>query len=676
MIRAGNVPPAPGFGYTRVPLSQEDSLLLDRVSITGFRSIREKQDLHIDQFVTVLIGANDHGKTNLLEAVRALNDDYELRATDRNWDTTDSDAPRLEWTFELTPAETEELGQKAERLQADQESKKAAETDQTEDETADESEVKSTATTAKSPSAAKGQATDDEGDAEAVLAAPPITAEVIDAIKSLRTFKFVRAGVKAEVSVQLPASLSDQPFISKFLLKLRPRVELFKGTTKILDSITLAELEQPQNEFMQGIFRKAEVWDDRSTLFEINPRTQKRLADASQVLTNRIREEWQQGQDLMFILGHAGNEGNKINLSIQDPSVQRQYVQPTQRSTGFSAFFGMNMALFARKEASPANNYIFIFDEPATALHPHGQVNVQRVFETFSRKNQITYTTHSIFMVNKNYPPRNRAVTKNERGTLIDHKPYIGNWKAVRSNLGLIFSNNFFVADSTLLVEGPSDEVYVASLLRTCDRLRVIDVDLNLFSIHDAGNSADMVAMAKLMADEGRRVIVMVDGDTAGANTKKRIEQLNANVLKDGPKIEVIALLKNKSIEDLVVYPDLLRDAVNKAAHELVDGNIRKFKDGLDLGTLRESLDPAFKSQKDTTLGRALNEITKTWFDGDEEPISKLHVARIYDELVEALPAEALKPNKAELERGRELASDIHKRLRLSEKIAAETIVE
>lgn len=71
-----------------------------------------------------------------------------------------------------------------------------------------------------------------------------------------------------------------------------------------------------------------------------------------------------------------------------------------------------------------------------------------------------------------------------------------------------------------------------------------------------------------------------------------------------------------------------------------------------------------------------LNEITKTWFDGDEEPISKLHVARIYDEFVEALPADAPKPNQAELDRGRDLASDIHKRLRLSEKMAAETVVE
>jgi predicted ATP-dependent endonuclease of OLD family len=336
----------------------------------------------------------------------------------------------------------------------------------------------------------------------------------------------------------------------------------------------------------------------------------------------------------------------------------------------------MNMALFARKEASPANNYIFIFDEPATALHPHGQVNVQRVFETLSRKNQITYTTHSIFMVNKNFPPRNRAVTKTERGTVVDHKPYIGNWKAVRSNLGLILSNNFFVADTTLLVEGPSDEIYIASLLRACDRLGVIDVDLNLFSIHDAGSSADMVAMAKLMADEGRRVVAMVDGDAQGAATKKRIEQVNANQLKEGPKVEVIALLKNKSTEDYALYPELLRDAVVKTAEELVSANIRRLKEGLTVDGLRESLDKGLKDKGDVTLGKAIHDVTKIWFDGDEDPVSKLHVARVYDDLVEALGDDSPKPAKAELTAGRELAADIHKRLKLPEKMASETVVE
>ena len=35
---------------------------------------------------TVVLGANDHGKTNLLNAIRTLNDDCGFTSEDENWD--------------------------------------------------------------------------------------------------------------------------------------------------------------------------------------------------------------------------------------------------------------------------------------------------------------------------------------------------------------------------------------------------------------------------------------------------------------------------------------------------------------------------------------------------------------------------------------------------------------
>lgn len=47
---------------------------LVRVSIEGYRSIKERLDVTLDPHVTVLLGANDHGKTNFLQALRHLNE--------------------------------------------------------------------------------------------------------------------------------------------------------------------------------------------------------------------------------------------------------------------------------------------------------------------------------------------------------------------------------------------------------------------------------------------------------------------------------------------------------------------------------------------------------------------------------------------------------------------------
>ncbi len=55
--------------------------------------------------------------------------------------------------------------------------------------------------------------------------------------------------------------------LAETILKRRPRVELFTPVEQLMDVVTIAELEQPNQEFMQGIFRYAEIWDDRKQLF-------------------------------------------------------------------------------------------------------------------------------------------------------------------------------------------------------------------------------------------------------------------------------------------------------------------------------------------------------------------------------------------------------------------------
>lgn len=320
---------------------------LTKIVIDAFRSVRTPQTLHIDQLVTVLIGPNDNGKTNLLEAIRALNDDHPHVETDRNWDVEDPAKPRIEYHFELDPEEIKQL--KALLV----------------------APVVESVTTPRAP----------EG--EDVATSPEV-----------KSVTFVRSGVGRPVEVLAPTSVTSNVKAKEFVLKSRPRVELFLPlSSKIKDTITLAELNAPDNEFMQGIFRKAGLWEYKDKLFTQTQKTSKQLADGSKLLTQQIRKEWEQGRELSFKLNHSGTNGNTISLQIQDPAVTNQYVLPSQRSSGFSAFFVLNLTLFARQEMNPANRYIFLFDEPGTYLHPQGQINLQRIFETLSGRNQVLFTT-------------------------------------------------------------------------------------------------------------------------------------------------------------------------------------------------------------------------------------------------------------------------------------------
>ncbi|HYJ80883.1 MAG TPA: AAA family ATPase, partial [Longimicrobiaceae bacterium] len=94
---------------------------LKKVDIHGFRSVPDRLVMHVRPTLTCLIGANEHGKSNLLDAIHSL-------ATQR-FDEFDhyshsqrSSDPRVTFTFELS---TKERGRLLEVLKVDIKSNEA-----------------------------------------------------------------------------------------------------------------------------------------------------------------------------------------------------------------------------------------------------------------------------------------------------------------------------------------------------------------------------------------------------------------------------------------------------------------------------------------------------------------------------------------------------------------------
>ena len=81
-------------------------MLLSKVEITDFLSIRGKLRIDFDKKVTVFLGANDHGKSNILSALEHLNDDTPITEDEKNWDA--AGVPAISFVFELGQVETKE----------------------------------------------------------------------------------------------------------------------------------------------------------------------------------------------------------------------------------------------------------------------------------------------------------------------------------------------------------------------------------------------------------------------------------------------------------------------------------------------------------------------------------------------------------------------------------------
>ena len=89
-------------------------MILTKIEVSDFLSIRGTLPIDLDKKITIFLGSNDHGKSNILRAIQHLNDEDPILATEANWDAEDSEhwdpakSPSISYIFALSPSERKE----------------------------------------------------------------------------------------------------------------------------------------------------------------------------------------------------------------------------------------------------------------------------------------------------------------------------------------------------------------------------------------------------------------------------------------------------------------------------------------------------------------------------------------------------------------------------------------
>ena len=186
-------------------------------------------------------------------------------------------------------------------------------------------------------------------------------------------------------------------------------------------------------------------------IFEDNTRGRRASEEASRLITQQIRRAWSQEPTIEVKLNV---NGNLLYIDLSDGTTV--FDTPESRSMGFRWYLSFYINFIAQTFAARANEYFFLIDEPGIHLHPAGQKDLAKIMEDLAMKNQLVYTTHSPFMINREHPQRVRLVTKDKDGTRIDSESYRQNWKPLRSSIGLMISDLFFFSDrGTAAAETP-----------------------------------------------------------------------------------------------------------------------------------------------------------------------------------------------------------------------------
>jgi len=322
---------------------------------------------------------------------------------------------------------------------------------------------------------------------------------------------------------------SDEEPVQERLLAICPSI-IFKKDAEIKlleDSIPISELEADaeQSSGYHAILKLAGLSINHLKGPEPTPRA-RRLVNGGRKITNLLKQLWSQEnlsasflvEQGKFIFNLEGKEGHLGN--------------PSDRSEGFRWFLSFYLSYVSSSDF--LRNSILLLDEPGLHLHASAQKDLLDQFEQATSRTQIIYTTHSPFMINKNYPDRIRGVLKDARpqGTSIDNKPYRaskgGSYEPIRTAIGITLGNSLFIGGCNLIVEGIVDQIILAALSRyLAGKGQSPFINLQEICITPAGGAPNVPYFAYLCNMEEMKSVVLLDSDNEGDNAFEKIKREN-----------------------------------------------------------------------------------------------------------------------------------------------------
>lgn len=477
-------------------------MLLVSAKVGPFRSINEPQNVAIDGAVTALVGMNEAGKTVFLRALEKSDDALGLQRFDPVDDYPRKDlssylkqhktqpAVVTELNYRLSEEEIAELnGAHHTKLKPDFHFSVTRFYDNdfrinlsVDEKPVVESLLAQTTLSSDAQTAIKKASSIRE--IPALLKDISLTetdkhflAEIESRIAKTKTPSVVKHEVRTWLSPRIPKFLyfDDYDLLpSKMnLADLAQRVELAKNDPKHLKAMHRAVL---------ALLRMADISISEITKPGGYEPLKAKIEGVSISLTDQIMEFWKQNEDLEVEVDIKTdpddeapyNNGANLYLRIKNRRHRGVSTPFSQRSRGFVWFFSF-LVWFDNVQHQIGSSgdggkgqLILLLDEPGLALHALAQEDFLRYIDELSSKHQVLYTTHSPFMVHSDRLSQVRVVEDKEKvGTVISDNVSGSDPRTIfplQAALGWTIAQNLFISERNLLVEGPSDLIFLKAL--------------------------------------------------------------------------------------------------------------------------------------------------------------------------------------------------------------------
>ena len=309
---------------------------------------------------------------------------------------------------------------------------------------------------------------------------------------------------------------------------------------------------------------------EKDHLLDTDYETRKReLENVANELRGRVLEYWSTNRSLRVLidLTHKTQATGNGQTTVIDELHIRMYDEKhelslpfNERSSGFRWFFSF-LTAFSRYELDDTP-LIILLDEPGLGLHARAQKDFLRfIEERLAKRCQVIYTTHSPFMIQPNHLERVRLVEDKGRelGSVTTSNVLTTDSDTIfplQAALGYDIAQHLFIAKDNLVVEGPSDFIFMNT---TSDHLKSLGrtgLDKR-WSIMPLGG-ADVIPAFVALLGSHLDVTVVVDARKEGHQKLSALAK--AGFLTDKRIITIgdVAGRKVADIEDLFAKDDYL----------------------------------------------------------------------------------------------------------------------
>ena len=343
------------------------------------------------------------------------------------------------------------------------------------------------------------------------------------------------------------------------LISHRDNDDLERGEEALLALLTMAGVD-PQ-EFVSS--------DNHERLI-------RQMENASNAISDEVFEYWSQNKELQVELHTIATAEPNAEQSLNEPPLlqvrvenrrHRVTVPFDERSRGFVWFFSF-LAYFSKLEEESTQPLILLLDEPGLSLHATAQHDLLRfINERLAPHHQVIFTTHSPFMIDPhNFGCVRTVIDAPETGTTVSSdilKTDAESAFPLHAALGVELTQTLFVGPNVLLVEGPSDVIYLQYLSEQLIKAGKTGLD-DRWVLVPGGGISKLAAFLTLFGANQMKGCVLAD---SSAQNNKTIGRLKASgTLYDAGIVQIgnASGAEEADIEDLLpaqLYVDLVNDA-------------------------------------------------------------------------------------------------------------------